>query len=79
MTAPTEPQTLAALAHLQGLAPEAFRKAVDDDVGPAVLSTLRALVEAFHPDDDDDARARRLQLMIFSFMLAQRLGAGHAR
>lgn len=71
MTAPTDEQALAALKRVQALTPEEFERALNEDVGHSMVSLFNALVRAMHPQDDDDAIAKKLHLMMLAFLMAR--------
>lgn len=71
MPAPTEDEALAALKRVQTLAPEQFERALNDEVGHPMVSLFNALVRAMHPQDDDDAVAKKLHLMMLAWLMAR--------
>jgi hypothetical protein len=71
MTAPTDEQALAALKRVQALTPEEFERALNEDVGHAMVSLFNALARAMHPQDDDDAIAKKLHLMMLAWLMAR--------
>jgi hypothetical protein len=72
MPALTEEQAIEALRRVQGLSPEAFERALHDEVGQPLLAVFNALARALHPSDDEDAIAKKLHLMMLAFLMGQR-------
>lgn len=71
MAAPNDDEAIAALKRVQALTPEEFERALENDVGHAMVSLFNALARAMHPSDDDDAIAKKLHLMMLAFLMAR--------
>jgi hypothetical protein len=71
MVAPTEDEALAALKRVQSLGPQEFERALLEIVGEPTLAVMNALARTLHPSDDDEAVAKKLHLMMFSFLMAR--------
>ncbi|HEY4222011.1 MAG TPA: hypothetical protein VGO62_11720 [Myxococcota bacterium] len=71
MPAPTEDQALTALKRVQGLEPEEFERALLEIIGEPTLAVMNALARSLHQNDDDEAIAKKLHLMMFSFLMAR--------
>jgi hypothetical protein len=72
MPAPTEDEALAALRVVQDLGAEDFQAALKDELGGPVLQVMNALARALNPDDDEDAIARKMHLMMLAWLMARR-------
>lgn len=72
MPAPDEPQALDALRRVQALGPADFERALESEIGEPVVAVLHALARALHPQDDDDAVAKRIHLMVLAWLMARR-------
>ena len=65
-------EALAALKRVQALTPEEFERALNEDVGHAMVALFNALTRAMHPNDDDDAIAQKLHLMMLAWLMARK-------
>jgi hypothetical protein len=71
MTALDEAGALAALQRVQNLTPEAFESALKDELGKPMLTVFNALARGLHPEDTDDAIARKVHLMLLAYLMAR--------
>lgn len=71
MAALNDDEAIAALKRVQALTPEELERALENDVGHAMVSLFNALARAMHPNDDDDAIAKKLHLMMLAFLMAR--------
>jgi hypothetical protein len=71
MAAPTEEQALDALKKVQSLPPAAFERALLDVVGEPMLALMNALARSLHPADDDEAIAKKLHLMMLTYLMSR--------
>ena len=73
--APTEQEAIDALKRVQSLSPEQFEAAMRDDIGAPMMQVFNALARTLHPSDDDDDVAKKLHLMMLTWLMAQQLRA----
>ncbi len=71
MPAPTEAAALDALKHVQSLTPEEFEKALLEEIGEPMLAVFNALTRTLYPDDDEELVAKKLHLMMLSYLMAK--------
>jgi hypothetical protein len=71
MAAPTEAQALDALRKVQGLAPEAFERALLEHVGEPMIAVFNALARTLYPDDEEELIAKKLHLMMLAYLMSR--------
>ena len=69
MTAPDEKRALAALHVVQKLSTREIDALMDAEVGKPMLGVMKAVAKAQFPNDDDATLARRVQLLVFGYLL----------
>ena len=69
MAPPNAARSLAALNVVQALNGPALDQLVTSEVGPEMLGVMKAVAKAQFPQDDDATLARRVQLLLFGYLL----------
>lgn len=69
MAAPNDTEALNALKRVQALTPEDFERALHGEIGQPMIAIFNALARAMHPQDDDDAIAKKLHLMMLAYLM----------
>lgn len=72
MTAMNDAQALDVLKQVQSLAPADFERALRDELGSPGIAVFHALVRALHPQDAEDAVAKKIHLMVLAWLMARR-------
>jgi hypothetical protein len=75
MHAPDEANAMAALNRVQSLTTHDFDRRISGEIGKPLLGIFYALARSIDPEADSEALAKRVHLMVLSYLMHAELAA----